>query len=629
MLIKFKNLKLHNFLSFGDAELNLENLGYTLVCGVNNNITDNALSNGSGKSSIWEAISWNLTGETIRGIKDVVNRFTNGGCFVELSFNIDKDEYKVVRYKEYSNYGTNLKIFINDEDKSGKGIRDTQQLLETYLPDLTSQLLGSVIILGQGLPQRFTNNTLAGRKEVLEKLSKSDFMIDDIKEKLSNRKVELNENLRKVEDIILSATSKKEILEQQLEKLNQEKLGLVGLANTADFDSMIQEEQNKLYDLTIERDRKESDRDLYKSKLDEKLQEYQSWVSKVNDNYLYECSIIDENANIYQLSKENADLENKVKYKEDEIRKLESIKDICPTCGQYLPKVHKVDITPYKFELTSLKEEFEKHSKEFNIISETVEKAKKAIMEKFDRDTKKIKKEGQELRQCYDKSVMIVNDLNKAINEHNIKIETIRLNKQNYETKKDTIDKDIIDTENQIKQKDDEILYNNIDKDNIKSHIDVVTKMMTFATRDFRGYLLSEVISFINKKSKEYCKDVFNNDKIDFYLDGNNINITYNEKQYEALSGGEKQKIDIIIQFAIRDMLVQFLNFSSNILVLDEIFDNLDNIGCQKILDLINNKLTDIENIFIITHHSDISIPYDSIIKVIKDERGISNIEGN
>ena len=73
-------------------------------------------------------------------------------------------------------------------------------------------------------------------------------------------------------------------------------------------------------------------------------------------------------------------------------------------------------------------------------------------------------------------------------------------------------------------------------------------------------------------------------------------------------------------------MLSQLLNFSSNMLVLDEIFDNLDNDGCQSILDLILNKLKDIDTLFIITHHTDISIPYDKILNVVKDTAGVSYI---
>ena len=150
--------------------------------------------------------------------------------------------------------------------------------------------------------------------------------------------------------------------------------------------------------------------------------------------------------------------------------------------------------------------------------------------------------------------------------------------------------------------------------------------MLTIATRDFRGFLLSEIIKFIDQKAKEYCKEIFDTEEIEFKLEGNNIFIGYCGKQYENLSGGEKQKIDLIIQFSIRDMLTRYLDFSSNILVLDEIFDNLDSIGCQKVLNLISNKLTDISSIYIITHHSDIDIPTDNELVVVKDENGISRI---
>ena len=151
--------------------------------------------------------------------------------------------------------------------------------------------------------------------------------------------------------------------------------------------------------------------------------------------------------------------------------------------------------------------------------------------------------------------------------------------------------------------------------------------MTTIATRDFRGFLLSSIIEFISSKSKEYAKEIFDTDKITFKLDGNNIYIGYNDKQYENLSGGEKQKVDLIIQFAIRDMLSRYLDFSSNILVLDEIFDNLDEVGCQKVLNLISNKLVDIESIFIITHHTDISIPYDNELVIVKGKDNISRVQ--
>ena len=620
MNICFKKVTLHNFLSFGDAEVNLDDSSYTLVSGINNCKSDLAKSNGSGKSSLWESIIWVLTGDTIRGTKDVVNRYGKDGTFVELIFNIDKNNYRIIRYKDYSNIGTNLKIYFNGEDKSGKGIRDTEKLLEEYLPDINSSLLGSVIILGQGLPQRFTNNTPSGRKEVLEKLSKSDFMIEDIKVKLSNRKQFLNNELRKYQDLILEEESKKSVYEKQLVNLLNEKENLV----PEDFDSIMSSLNNRINEnesisnslLTQISDKNLEitlNRDTYKNK----EKEYE--VSKSN-------LIKKFNLNLQPIIKEETDIQIQIKTLSQEITKLESIKDTCPTCGQKLPDVHKVDTTNLRNELN-----------EYNVKFEEIKLRKKEQQEKddltFDETSNSYIKQLEELDTKYNSLYKDLSELNNKqsivksdIYNDKLELDKIKIRKDNYENKIKTIDKDLEEANNQINLLKDNLLYNNIEKDNIEARLNIVNKMLTIATRDFRGFLLSEVIKFINQKAKEYCKEIFDTEEIEFKLDGNNIFIGYCGKQYENLSGGEKQKIDLIIQFSIRDMLTRYLDFSSNILVLDEIFDNLDSIGCQKVLNLISNKLTDISSIYIITHHSDIDIPADNELIILKDENGISKV---
>ena len=192
MHITFKEIHIENFMSIGSANISLTDRGFTLVEGINNNKEDNARSNGSGKSSLFEALVWCLTGTTVRGNKNIVNYNGTDGACVRLFFDVGSDAFELIRAKDHSKYKTNLHIIINGEDKSGKGIRDSEKLLSEYLPELTASLIGSVIVLGQGLPQKFSANTPSGRKEVLEKLCKSDFMIQDLKDRISNRKDFLN-----------------------------------------------------------------------------------------------------------------------------------------------------------------------------------------------------------------------------------------------------------------------------------------------------------------------------------------------------------------------------------------------------------------------------------------------------
>ena len=74
-------------------------------------------------------------------------------------------------------------------------------------------------------------------------------------------------------------------------------------------------------------------------------------------------------------------------------------------------------------------------------------------------------------------------------------------------------------------------------------------------------------------------------------------------------------------------MLSQFSDFHSNVLILDEVFENLDYTGCQSVIDTISKKLTDVESLFIVTHRSDLMLPTDSSLTIIKDEKGISRIQ--
>ena len=72
----------------------------------------------------------------------------------------------------------------------------------------------------------------------------------------------------------------------------------------------------------------------------------------------------------------------------------------------------------------------------------------------------------------------------------------------------------------------------------------------------------------------------------------------------------------------------QYLDFSSNIIVLDEVFDGLDAVSCAAVLNLISRKLTDVDSIFIISHRADeLSIPSDCEMIIIKDESGVSRLQ--
>ena len=621
MIINFKRIKFSNFFSFKEADIDLTNRGYTIVKGVNNNPIDNSQSNGSGKSSIWEAISYALTGTTIRGVKDVVNNKGDDGAIVELEFDIDNDHYRVCRYKDTKEFKTDLKIYINGEDKSGKGIRDSEKLLAQYIPDLNAQLIGSVIVLGQGLPQRFTNNTPSGRKEILEKLSKSDFMIEDLKNRINDRKQVLAKKLRDVEDTILTKKTRQESIKDQVEATKNR---LNSMGDTVELDNKISDLKASLEVTSVNLGNDKVKLDNLFTDLNNERSQYSTISDRksaeVNDiESKYKQEIDDQNELISTHKLKISSIKN-------EISRIESIKDVCPTCGQKIPNVHKPDAT-------NLKEDLTKEQEALEILTEKLDnvKTKKtleidAISKKYDSLKEESYNRGNELRKSYDDLKRVIDDKQRLFDNDKNQLAKLESTRLSYDTLKNDLIKTIDNLEQSARAIDEELLYNYNIKSDIEARQAVVNKMFTLATRDFRGLLLSNVINFIDQKAKEYSLEVFGTDKLDFKLDGNNIDIMYDGKQIESLSGGEAKKVDIIIQFAIRDMLCKFLGFSCNILVADELFDACDRLGCQKIIDLISNKLCDIESVFIVTHHSDLNLPEDSIITVEKDENGISRI---
>lgn len=619
MHINFRKLTLHNFLSFGHSTIEFEDDGFIRVTGINENPDDLAVSNGSGKSSLWEAIVWALTGDTIRGTKQVANIYGEDGTYVELEFDVDSNHYNILRSKDHKEYKTNIRILIDGKDCSGKGIRDSEKLLAQYLPDITASLLGSVIILGQGLPQKFTNNSPSGRKEVLEKLSKSDFMIEDLKSRVTSRRLELHKTIREIEDTILASTTTKNYLQEQIQVSHKALESLDG----SDLQRQLTNAQSELSGYQSEKDSAQSCADSTQQSINDINQQLQQLAelkhqheAEVETEYKERLTEAE-----FTASRLNAERNSKAR----EITRIENIKDICPTCGQRLPDVHKPDTTELRDELAQLEAEYKSAEEALQSIKK--EQDTKLSLISSDFVAKKLEltsslAEAVKLSEGYRGAVR---DADQKINLVTSKISELQRLLAQLETTIQNYQQTIETNSNKIRELDEQLMYNNSEKDLQQTHLDVVNKFETALKRDFRGFLLSTIIEYIQQRAKIYSEVIFETDKVGFCLDGNNIDITYLDKAYENLSGGEKQKIDLIIQFSIRDMLCNHLGFTSNVLVLDEVFDGLDMIGCQRVLDVISS-LTDIKNIFIVTHRKDLSIPTDKEIVVVKSSSGISEI---
>ena len=168
------SIDISNFLIINSATLSLHDKGLVRVSGENNDDTTSS-SNGSGKSSVFEAIYWCLFGDTLRSLKSadsVVNRNVGSDCSVVLNMEDTGRTYRVERYRKHSKNKNNLYLYINDVDSRGQNNKETQEFIEEII-GVDKVAFAASIVFGQGYSKnlrRFSELTDKEQKECLERI---------------------------------------------------------------------------------------------------------------------------------------------------------------------------------------------------------------------------------------------------------------------------------------------------------------------------------------------------------------------------------------------------------------------------------------------------------------------------
>lgn len=573
----FKKVECENFMSLGNVELDLVNANLVLVEGKNKS-NDSLESNGAGKSNLFEAIYWACKGKTIRGSREVVNRYSGKPhTVVKLTLDVvgtQVDEYVLYRCREHPKHGNNLIITKNGEDISGSGLKKSEQVLETELPFLTEDLMGSVIILGQGLPSRFAGYDPSGRKEILEVLSGNLDVINGMKEKLNNYRGVVSKNVGDAHMKVNRLESAIELRKKDVEELKL-KQG-EGVKDIKKLEAEISELEGKYENIN-------KDYQSYETAI-KKVESYMQEEISSKQKYEYEIKNIQS-----RLDRAKVDLNN-------------LSEDICPTCGQ---------VVGDKTLLETKKSEIEGIIKNDEGAVSGIEKN----IKKVDNDIVAYQSKVDKLTKAFDDCRKQSNELSNDLTEK----------KNLLQSSKDFTD-EIKKYEKEIKD-NDSLLYEEIIKLNRYTKYEAISgHLLRELSREFRGYMLGGVIDYLNEILKEMAEILYGKSSLKLVLESNKIEIEYDGREYKSLSGGEQRRADLAIQFALREMLVNSLGFSSNILVLDEITDNLDSNGVEALVRFLGEKLSDVESVFVVTHHSALPMPYDKKITVTKNVNMISEL---
>ncbi len=649
MNIRFKEIDIENFRSIDKAHIVFENQGTVIVKGINE-YENNATSNGSGKSSIFEAIIYSIFEETSSGEKDVTNRIKNNGFCLNLKFQVDGIDYTIVRESSKSNKSV-VVLYKNDVDISARNKTDTNKMILQLLGINKSIFLDS-IFLSQNVSTNLASLSPTQRKERLEILTNTDMVINNFKEKLKEQQanfesicVNTQMDINKMQGNIDSLQTQKQNIEIKINEINEQIKQRDLLGNVEDIEKQLNELQQTLDNYKVQINDLDNNiiTDIEKQIENKRLEGEENRNKKSE----LENQLNDKRQEYNNMQLNVTSIQSQIDYYKSDIIKIneqiEEIKnsDKCPTCGRKYENSNEEHI----------KQKIESYNKDIESYKQQIEDTTKVVEEK-NKQLELIQSEGTKLRIQVDEIDKLVQQNNEEVKQiEEVKKQKIQ-EKLNLQQQQQSIEQDIqnlrnkkeqilsfkvgnvdefkqmlldVDTNIQTMQKDMEVKQQELDTNN--NYVGSIKHSLQLVTKDFRTYLLQNSITYLNTLLKIYSAKLFSNEKDIIYItqDDTKLNIQLDNATYESLSGGEKTRVNIALLLAQKSLASTIGNISCNIIILDEILGYCDAQAEENVINLITTELESLESIYMISH-KEIPIGYDTQIIVTKNKQGLSTV---
>lgn len=648
MNIMFKSIELQGFRSIDKASITLNNQGIVIVKGINK-YEENASSNGSGKSSIFEGIVYALFEETSSGEKTVENRILRNGFKIKLILDIDGITYTI--YREGKNNKSNVILYKNDIDISARTKSDTNKLILQLIGISKSVFLDS-IVLSQSVSTNLASLQPTARRERLEVLTNTDANVAVFKDKLKERQTfyedqcnQLQNKIAELNGICTSLNEQKITIQSKINYINSQieernKLGNIDEINNQinGYTNQINEWQNEINEIEI--NITNIDNDINESRKTGDV--YINQKQLINNDINNLNSKIQEYSNqINLLEYQNKQCDNEINRYRNEIEKVKN-SDTCPTCGR---KYDNVDdshiqsvIKEYENNINIQNENHQLNNDKINNqydnineVNNQINDLKKKLVD-IDNNINEFnnkliekdnnKKEFLQNKQFINNNITTYNNCIKDLEGRKEKINSFQIGNINeFKDMLNDIESKYLDTSNQIND------LNNTLNDNM-NYLNSTKHMLQLVVKEFRTYLLNNSIVYLNKVLEQYSISLFSNsgDIIRIDSENNKLDIYLGQAPYESLSGGEKTRVNIALLLAQKSLAQITGNISCNIIILDEILGYCDGHAEEVVIDLITKDLDSLESIYMISH-KEIPIGYDKEIIIVKEPSGLSNVK--
>jgi len=568
-MILFENVRWKNFLSTGNqySEMQLNTHSTNLIIG----------TNGAGKSTVLDALTFSLFGKPFRKINkaQLINTANEKDCNVEVEFSIGTTEWKVVRGIKPNKFeiwrdGNCLDQFAN--------VNDQQKWLEQNVVKMNYKSFTQIVILGSSAFIPFMQLTNNHRREVIEDLL-------DIKIFSSMNNV-IKEKIRSIKEEIKVLSLKKESLSDKIEMQRKfiDEIETRGKEDIEDKKKKSRELGDEVCVLMLENEH--TNDTVYK------LTEDQEKVTGATEK-------------LRKLGGLKGKISNKVSTITKE-HKFFTDNVTCPTCTQSIDEAFRIN----KINDAQTK------AKELQSGYKELEEAIKNEEEREHQFTT-LSKEITQLTHGISKNNTKISGCQRQIRDLESEIQTVteQLANRNTEHEKLTTFKDNLTT-----------TYDDLSsrKDNI-NYYDFSYSLL----RDggVKSKIIKKYLPLINQQVNRYLQ------MMDFY-----INFTLDEEfnetvqspihedfSYASFSEGEKMRIDLALLFTWREVARMKNSVNTNLLIMDEVFDSsLDGYGTEEFLKIIRFVIKD-ANIFVISHKTGMDEKFDNVVKFEK-VKGFSSI---